>query len=154
MKKHLPNIDIVIVSLSKIKIGLYKDSILFEEIETNEKTSEYLPKIYNELIKKYNIERIVYSRGPGSFMSLKLTYVFLKTLNISKNIKLFACDGFVFTNNSPIKAMGNLYFVKENGKISLKKFENEVETQISLPKNINLIKYDENIEPLYILPAV
>ena len=155
MKKHLPNIDLVIVALSSpIKIGLYKNGEIFEEIESNEKTSEYLPKIYNELKENYHIKKIIYARGPGSFMSIKLCYVFLKTLQLTQDIEIQACDGFEFSKNRPIKAMGKLYFTKEDGKISLKKFEEEIESLFELPKNIKDLNLDNSIEPLYILPAV
>jgi len=110
--------------------------------------------IYQKLKKEYDIKRVVFARGPGSFMSIKLVYIFLKTVQISKNIELKACDGFEFSKNSPIKAVGNLYFVKENGKITLKKFDKKIVTQFFLPKTLSEIKYSKNLEPLYILPAV
>ena len=155
MRKHLPKIELIIIALSSpIKVGLYKDGVLFEEIISNEKTSQVLPKIYNDLIKKYNITKIIFAKGPGSFMSIKLVYIFLKTLQIVSDIEVFASEGFAFSKNRPIKAMGNLYFVKENGKILLKKIEKKVENIFELPKRIDDIEYDENIEPLYILPAV
>ncbi len=152
---HKKKIDLVIVALSTpVKIGIYEKTNLIEEIESDEKTSEFLPKIYQKLKKEYDIRTIFFARGPGSFMSIKLVYIFLKTLQISKNIELKACDGFEFSKNSPIKAMGNLCFVKENGKITLKKFDKKIKSEFFLPKTLDEIKCSENLEPLYILPAV
>ncbi len=52
-------------------------------------------------------------------MGIKVTYLFLKTLSIVKNIPLLAIDGFFFNENHPIKAVGKLYFVKNSNTISL-----------------------------------
>lgn len=152
---HKKRVDIVIIALSSpSKIGIYSDKELIESFQSNEKISEYLPKKYFELEKKYSIDKIIFAKGPGSFMAIKLVYIFLKTLSISKNIELRACDGFVFSKDAPIKAVGNLYFVKENGKITLKKIEGLKEKGFFLPENLKDIKTSSDIEPLYILPAV
>ncbi len=87
-------------------------------------------------------------------MAIKITYIFLRTLSITKNIELFACDGFGFNNNSPIKAMRKMYFVKKNGTISTQFFEKEPSCEFVLPETIELEKFSKDIEPLYILPAV
>ena len=77
---------------------------------------------------------------------------FFKTLEIVKNIKLLAADGFYFNKNRPIKAVGNSYFVKKEGIIILKKDEKEGE--FYLPEKLKLEDFDEDNEPLYILKAV
>lgn len=154
MRESLHKVDIVIIALSSpIKIGIYFNNRLIECFQSSEKVSEYLPKIYVELLKNYDINRIIFAKGPGSFMSIKLTYVFLKTLNIARNISLKACDGFSFTK-TPIKAVGKLYFIKENGKITIKKIEGQVKTIFNLPKDLKDIKFSNDVEPFYILPAV
>ena len=90
-------IDLVIIPISNpIKIGIYKDGKLFKEIESKEMTSDFLPSFFDEILKEYNIKNIIYSNGPGSYMSIKLTYIFLKTLQITKNISIFSQDGFYF----------------------------------------------------------
>jgi tRNA threonylcarbamoyladenosine biosynthesis protein TsaB len=150
---HKQHIDIVIISISTpIKVGLYKDGILFEEIISDEMTSKFLPKFFDEILKKYNIDNIIYSKGPGSYMSIKLTYIFLKTLQITKNINILAVDGFYFNQNSPIKAVGNRFFVKENDTITIKKAQSS--NLFELPKNLNFSDFSNEIEPLYILNAV
>jgi len=149
-KQH---IDIVIIPISSpIKVGLYKDKVLFEEIISNEMTSDFLPKFFDEILKKYEIDNIIYSKGPGSYMSIKLTYIFLKTLQITKDISIFAVDGFYFNQNSPIKAIGNRFFVKENDTITIK--EAECSNSFELPKKLNFSDFSKDIEPLYILNAV
>jgi len=146
-------IDIVIIPISKpLKIGLYKDGELFEEIKADKMTSDFLPFFFNEVLKKYKIKNIIYANGPGSYMAIKLTYIFLKTLQITKNINILAQDGFYFNQNSPIKAIGNRYFVKENDTITIK--EAKPSKEFELPKKLNYSDFLEEISPIYILNAV
>ena len=87
----------MIVSLqSPLKIGIYKQNQLVEVISSHEQTSEVLPKIFQSLLQKHKIQKIAFARGPGSFMAIKITYIFLRTLSITRGIELFACDGFIF----------------------------------------------------------
>jgi len=147
------HIDIVIIPISSpIKIGIYKDKVLIDEIISNEMTSDFLPKFFDKILKKYKIDNIIYAKGPGSYMSIKLTYIFLKTLQIVKNINILAVDGFYFNQNSPIKAVGNRFFVKENDTITIKKAE--VTNSFELPKKLKFEDFSKEIEPLYILNAV
>ena len=153
LQAHKQHIDIVIIPISSpIKIGLYKEGKLFEEIVSDEMTSEFLPQFFDEILKKYEIDNIIYSKGPGSYMSIKLTYIFIKTLEITKNINLLAVDGFYFNQNSPIKAVGNRFFVKENDTITIKKAE--ISNSFELPQKLNFDDFSNEIEPLYILNAV
>jgi len=87
-------------------------------------------------------------------MAIKITYIFLRTLSITKNIDLFASDGFNFNSGFPIKAMKKMYFVKKDDKIKTEFFEDEIISEFILPKKIELEKFTKDIEPLYILPAV
>jgi hypothetical protein len=153
LQAHKQHIDIVIISISSpIKIGLYNNQLLAEEVISNEMISEFLPKFFDKTLKKYEIDNIIYSKGPGSYMSIKLTYIFLKTLQITKNISIFAVDGFYFNQNSPIKALGNRFFFKENDTITIKKAESS--NSFELPEKLNFEDFSKDIEPLYILNAV
>lgn len=148
-----PLVDIVAVVISKpMLIGVYKNSQLSETIQKEGMTSDVLPEVFDELLKKYEINSISYSKGPGSFMAIKLAYVFFKTFSITRNIRLFAQDGFYFNGNTPIKAVGNSYFVKKEGIITLKK--DETPGTFHLPKRLELNEMSEDVEPLYILKAV
>ena len=148
-----PLVDIVAVVISKpMLLGVYKDGCLVDTIKKEGMTSDILPEIFDDLLKKYEINSVIYSKGPGSFMAIKLAYVFFKTLQITKNIKLLAVDGFYFNQNSPIKAVGNSYFVKKEGIITLTK--NEKEGEFTLPEKLNFKDFSGEVEPLYILKAV
>jgi len=147
------HIDIVIIPISKpLKIGLYKEGELFETFESEEMMSEFLPSFFDKILDKYKIDRVIYVNGPGSYMAIKLAYIFLKTLQIVKGIEFLATDGFYFNDNMPIKAIGNSYFVKENDTITLKKVENGGE--FKLPEVLDYSKFSTKVEPIYILNAV
>ncbi len=147
--------DIVIISLgSPLQVGIYENTKLIKEFITKDRTSEALPAIFQEIFKHFTCVRVFFARGPGSFMSIKISYIFLRTIGIVKNIELFGCDGFYFNQNSPIKAMRNNYFVKKDGKIEIQFFEDEPKCEFILPKIIKLENFTKEIEPLYILPAV
>ena len=148
-------VDLVVVALSSpLLVGIYQNGQLIEAIQSEQKTSEALPRIFKEILDRYDVRGIYFAKGPGSFMSIKLVYIFLKTLQIAKNIQLFGCEAFVFNDNAPIKAFGNLYFVKENGKIVTKKFDVPPKSEFHLPKRLEGLECSDDISPLYVLPAV
>ena len=107
-----------------------------------------------EILDKYPIDKIIYTRGPGSYMAIKLSYLIVKTIEIIRDIPCFGCSGFALNNAKPIKAMGNLYFIKEKETIITKKYEQPVNVNFALPRSIHDLKIDEESTPEYILPAV
>ena len=135
-------------------IGVYRDGILIEEIKREEKTSEILLKLLMDIRSRYDYEHIIYTNGPGSYMAIKLTYITLRSLEILKDIKFSGCDAFSLNNQTPIKAIGKFYFVKDNGKIVTKRFDEVLKQEFKLPKELSSITILENNKPLYILPAV
>ena len=151
MQKSL--VDIVAITIaSPLKIGIYEDKNLVKTIIEEGKTSDVLPVIFDQLLKDYQINSIIYSKGPGSYMAIKLSFIFFKTLEISKNIKFFGCDAFEFNNNKPIKAVGNTFFVKKEGIISIEK--EKTQGEFFLPDNLNEINFGEDVSPLYVLKPV
>ena len=135
-------------------IGVYEDDILIESKTSELKTSEILLPIVMEMLDKYPIKRVIYTRGPGSYMAIKLTYIMLKTLEITRGIRCYGCLGFTLNDNQPIKAIGNLYFIKEKETIITKKYEQPVKASFALPQSIHDLEIDEESTPEYILPAV
>ncbi len=155
LKKVLHKYKVLIISISSpLLIGVYKDGVLVEKIETKEKTSDILLKVLMDISKKYDYSSIIYTSGPGSYMAIKLTYITLRSLEILKDIKFYGCDAFSLNNQNPIKAMGKLYFIKEKETIITKKFDEAVEQRFKLPSLLSDVVILENSEPLYILPAV
>ncbi len=129
---------------------------MIKEYRSEKKTSEVLDKYFQEIFQNYEIKSLFYTKGPGSFMSIKITYIFLKSISIVKNISLFATDGFAFNNNNPIKATGNFYFVKKDDKISTQKMDIKDldKLRFNLPKVLDKTIFSKDNQPLYILPAV
>ena len=88
-------------------------------------------------------------------MSIKVAYVFLKTISIAKKIELNACSGFEFNQNSPIKALGKKYFIKDKEDIKVDFLEKDsIIRDFELPKSIEKINFNKQTLPIYNLPAV
>jgi hypothetical protein len=148
-------VDVLLIALSSpILLGIYEDNKLIETIQSNEKSSDVLPKIFEKLFQKYTIEKLFYANGPGSFMAIKVAYIFLKSLSILKKIPLFATDAFFFNKNNPIKAIGKLYFVKISSEIKTQKLEQVLEATFLLPNVLHYSEFSKNATPLYMIDAV
>ncbi|MBA3027077.1 MAG: hypothetical protein FP820_11845 [Sulfurimonas sp.] len=149
------SVDILLIALSSpILLGVYEDNKLIETIVSDEKSSDVLPKIFETLFQKYTISKLFYANGPGSFMAIKVAYIFLKSLSILKKIPLFATDAFFFNQNNPIKAIGKLYFVKISSEIKTQKLEQAPEALFSLPNVLHYSEFSKNATPLYMIGAV
>ena len=146
---------LLIISISSpLLIGVYENNKRIVTISSELKTSEILLPTITDALDKYNISKIIYTRGPGSYMAIKLTYIMLKTIEIVRGIRCFGCSGFSLNGNQPIKAIGNLYFIKEKETIMTKKYEQPVNAPFALPQSIHDLEIDEESTPEYILPAV
>jgi len=148
-----PSVSLVAIPIANpYLIGIYENKKLIKKLELTGKTSEILPKVFRELEQEFEIKRVIYAKGPGSYMSIKLSYIFFKTLEITKNIEFLAQDGFYFNNNSPIKAIGKNYFVKKEDIITLEK--DKKEGVFKLPEYLNIKDFTIDTKPLYLLNAV
>lgn len=149
-------IEVLVITISNpILIGIYKDQTLIKKYELLGKTSEELPLFFEQILKLYNIDKIIYVNTPGSFMSIKIAYIFIKTLTQIKNIKFEAIDGFTFNSNSPIKALGKKYFIKEHDNIKVDFLPNNYKiSDFKLPKCIKNFEFQKDTLPIYNLPAV
>jgi tRNA A37 threonylcarbamoyladenosine modification protein TsaB len=147
--------DVVVIALaSPLLVGIYKEGVLVESIELEEKSSEALPQLFETLLRRYEIANFVYAKGPGSFMAIKVSYIFLKTLSIVKNITFLATDAFYFNENRPIKAVGKLHFVKISGKIKTQVFEEVHEAAFALPRILRIEDFSADTSPYYGIGAV
>jgi hypothetical protein len=152
-----PKIDLLVLSItSPILIGLYENEKLVKDFSYDGKTSDILPLAFEQLTCEYDINAIFYVNGPGSFMAIKISYIFLKTFCITNDIELFATSGFTFNQNSPIKALGKKYFFNnKDGKISLNNLDEDTKIYpFELPKKLEKEVFSTNNEPNYNLPAV
>ncbi len=149
------SVDVLLVALSSpIQIGIYENSKLIDIITSDKKSSDILPLIYRDIFKKYSVNRLFYANGPGSFMAIKVAYIFLKSISILKDIPLFATDAFKFNKNSPIKAIGKLCFVKISSEIKTQKLEIVPEASFTLPDVLDYNEFTTNTTPLYMIGAV
>ncbi len=149
------SVDVLLVALSSpIQIGIYEDSKLIDTITSDKKSSDILPIIYADIFEKYSVKSLFYANGPGSFMAIKVAYIFLKSISILKKIPLYATDAFKFNKNNPIKAIGKLCFVKISSEIKTQKLEIVPEASFELPDVLDYNEFTTNTAPLYMIGAV
>jgi len=153
------NIKVVVISISHpILLGLYEEDKLIKKISEEGKTSDILPSLFEKILSDYKIKEIFYVNGPGSYMAIKIAYIFLKTISIVNGIKLYSVSGFDFNNNSPIKALGKKYFFRQlidgKNKIVIKLLDDIKIEDFILPSSLEKMEYSEHILPEYNLPAV
>ncbi|MEO1953932.1 MAG: hypothetical protein ABGW74_04435 [Campylobacterales bacterium] len=149
------NIDILLIALSSpIMVGIYEDNKLIDSIVSDKKSSDILATIFKDIFDKYDVEGLYFTNGPGSFMAIKVAYIFLKSISIIKDIELFATDAFKFNENRPIKAIGKLYFVKIKQEIKTQKFDDIQTVEFKLPKLLNKDEFSTDTVPLYKIGAV
>ena len=154
-KPMLKNVDVLLIALSSlIMVGIYKDNELIQTIVSDKKSSDILATIYDDIFKKYNVNNLYYANGPGSFMAIKVAYIFLKSISILKSIPLFATDAFKFNKNQPIKAIAKLYFVKISQEIKTQKFDDKVDVEFELPKLLCHEEFSTDTTPMYNIGAV
>lgn len=148
--------EVLVISISNpLLLGIYKNKELIKELEIEGMTSDVLPVIFEKIINEYEVNRISYVNTPGSYMAIKVAYVFLKTLAITKNIELMACSGFEFNDNSPIKALGKKYFINSDEGIKVDFLDKDTKiADFKLPKQLKQIDFSEETLPIYNLPAV
>jgi len=150
-------VKVLVISLaSPLLVGLYKDSELIKTYEVEGKTSDILPKVFEEVLKNHTLETIYYVNGPGSYMAIKVAYLFLQTLSIVYNITLYSADGFTFNENTPIKALGKKYFFKQHdGTIKIDFLnDGDIIRRFTLPKVLKWENFNKNPLPNYNLPAI
>jgi len=153
----MKNISILVIPISNpILVGVYEGENLIETISKEGKTSDVLPSLFNSILKKYSVKSIFYANGPGSYMAIKVAYIFLKTISIIKELEFKAIDAFYFNNNSPIKALGKKYFFKlQNDKITVDFIDEKEEIkEFKLPNKLNKNIFTVDTLPNYNLPAV
>lgn len=87
-------------------IGLYTEIQqiwnLTESYQITRPLSDGLVPLFVDLRKEGIIfDSLYFVRGPGSFMALKLIYLFAKTLEIAQNTNLYATHAFHFNEKLP-----------------------------------------------------
>ncbi|TLP41236.1 hypothetical protein FDK22_04220 [Arcobacter arenosus] len=148
--------EVLVISISKpLLVGIYENKKLIKSYENDGVTSDVLPLIFENILNEYKINRIYYVNTPGSYMAIKVAYVFLKTLSITKNIELKSCSGFEFNGNSPIKALGKKYFINDENGIKVDFLDNKsTMSDFKLPDLLENINFSDETLPIYNLPAV
>ena len=147
--------DLVVIALtSPLKIGVYEGNKLIETVMSEGHSSEVFAAIFKDLTTRYDVSHIIYANGPGSFMAIKVSFIFLRTLCIVKKISLLATDAFYFNDNAPIKAVGKLYFVKNRDAIETVTLKDAPVMEFTLPQELRIEDFSEETAPFYGIGAV
>lgn len=149
------SVDLLFLTIADpFMVGVYEDNKLIDTIKSELKSSEALPILYKKLEGLYDIKRLIYVNGPGSFMAIKVTYIFLKTISILKDIPLLAIDGFYFNDNRPIKAIAKLHFVKISSQIETIKLDEVVVNDFKFLDLLEEKYLTKDAAPLYAIGAI
>ena len=136
-------------------VGLYDASgVLVRRYERTGQISQVLYPLFREIGAEFEVVALAYARGPGSFMGLKLGFVFLRSFAIAKKIPMRSASSFFFSAGAPIVATRHSAYLLSDDKISLCRLESAPENRMQLPKRVDFEALDEPLEPLYIQPAV
>ena len=146
-----------------------KTQIDFIKINCNLSKALYLLSYFMPL------NAIYYSRGVGSLSAIKLTHVFLHTLALSSDIKIYATNSFYFSQANEIKAFANMSFYLKPDSKHVVITDSNVKDYIHIaPSNINASNINDSLDlstlflpyrlihndflesctPLYVTPAV
>ena len=74
-----------------------------------------MPSLFTHLLNEYDISTITYVNSPGSFMAIKVAYIFFKTICITKNIEKYKSElkrtelKFSVYNQLQIEALSKLF---------------------------------------------
>ena len=129
-------------------VGVYDENgELLERISSEEKSDVSLVKIMDQILNggEFNLQKIIYANGPGSFMGVKVAYVVLKTISIVKEC------GFELNGGAPIRANKNLSFVDTPEGIKLQKAQ---AGEFCLPQNLAVLNLNLDTLPNYVIQAV
>ncbi|BEG56435.1 Universal bacterial protein YeaZ [Helicobacter sp. NHP21005] len=144
-----------------VKVGVYAlEGGLLRAFEVHKRTNAALIEIFENLlewlrVQNLTIQALYYAKGPGSFMAMKLTHIFVHAWVLLNPTPLHSALGFAFNENSPIKAFGKSFYVCEGGQVALKTFESPPKcAQMDLPPVLNPHIFTTDNEPLYFLPPI
>lgn len=132
-------------------VGLYDNNVLIKTLQSDKKTSDGLIEILEPIINKFNIQRVIYTNSPGSFMGLKVSYIILKTLCMVKGYQFLSVSGFLLNSNMPIRANKNLSFVRNGEDIILQKVD---PVDLKMPDSLSDLKLSIDTLPQYIIKAI
>jgi hypothetical protein len=150
-----PDATALLIGASKpARLAVYNDDgDLLETFEIAAPLTEGLYPIARSIDDRYNIIRLLYARGPGSFTGLKLSYLFCKTFALARNIEFLAADSFALSGDRPILAHGRRRFVKNGGLIEIAASDEPFAEALLPPKTLDLRIFDDQTLPNYLLNA-
>ncbi len=144
-----------------VRVGAYDSGGgLLHTFEVYKRTNIALIEIFETLLEwlqaqDLTIQALYYVKGPGSFMAMKLTHIFVHAWVLLNPMPLYSALGFAFNENTPIKAFAKSFYVWQNQEVALKTFENPpMCCEMALPPILDPLVFTTDNQPLYFLPPV
>ncbi|MDR3347856.1 MAG: hypothetical protein LBN32_04505 [Helicobacteraceae bacterium] len=152
----MPDVTVLLISAAQpAKLAVYDDRFAcIERLENALPLSEWLYGAMKSIVQRYNVARVAYARGPGSFMGLKLGYLFMRSFSLAARIPFVAASSFDLTSGAPIKAHGKRWFVIKDGAIAIESFETPPADRLLLPDQLDMSMFSGAVLPEYVLNAV
>lgn len=149
-------VTVLLISASRpMRLAVYdRAGAKLESFESDAPATESFYPLFKAIDEQYAIEKLAYARGPGSFMGLKLGYVFMQTLALARNLPFAAASSFALSGGAPVHAHGKRWFVPQGNEVSVQTFDPAPENRLLPPDRLDLSLFDTNTEPDYLMPAV
>ncbi|GHV10482.1 glycoprotease [Campylobacterota bacterium] len=150
------SVSLLLLSATRpTRLAIYgEDGGVIEQFQSDLPLTESLYDAIKAFDEAYAIERVLYARGPGSFMGLKLGYLFLRSFALGRGIDFLAADSFALSGGAPIHSHSKRWFVLENGSAAIRSFDSAPAEVLSPPERLDLTLFSAETAPNYILSAV
>ena len=146
---------LLISAIKPFVLAVYDErNELIEQHASDQHLTTALYMITSEIDARYCVTKVAYIRGPGSFMGLKLGFVFMRSFALARGIDFTAADSFALTADRPVFSHKNRYFVKENGVISVQRFDQPQPNFLIPPLALDTTIFNADTLPQYILGAI
>ncbi|MDR2151963.1 MAG: hypothetical protein LBO72_03995 [Helicobacteraceae bacterium] len=149
------NATILLIGATKpARLGVYNENgDRLENFTIEAPLTEGLYPLMKSIDERFKITKLLYARGPGSFMGLKLSYLFCKSFAIARDIPFLAADSFALSGGKPILSRQNRRFTKNADTIEIEIFDTPFEEALLPPETLDLSMFDAQTPPNYILSA-
>lgn len=149
-------VSVLLISATRpMRLAVYDETgARIESHESDAPATESLYPLFKSIDDRYEITRLAYAKGPGSFMGLKLGYVFLQSFALARKLPFTAASSFALSGGNPVHAHGKRWFTQRGDQVGVQTFEVAPEASLLPPERIDFSVFEPACEPEYLMPAV